>query len=129
MTLREKQSIFALNVSKLISYAYENGFEITLGEAQRTLDQQRLYFEGYTLLKVESKLKLAKTSHKSKTLHSKHLKKLAIDLNVFKDGVYLLNKKDIQKLGDYWESLDSRNAWGGNFKTFLDVPHFQMNEK
>lgn len=125
MTLREKQSLFMAMVGKLISFAYENGYELTGGELQRTYDQQLLHFEGYTLTKTGSALKLAHTSKKSKTMHSKHLEKLAIDLNVFKDGQYLTNKEDCQILGDYWESLHEDCKWGGNWN-WVDVPHFQM---
>ena len=88
MTLREKQSIFALNISKLIIYAFEIGYETTKGEALRTIDQQRLYFDGYTIMKFGSGLKLAKSKRKSKTMNSYHLKKLAEDINLFKNDEY-----------------------------------------
>ena len=77
MSLRQKQSVFAKNISLLIIYAYQIGYEITKGEAYRTYDQQLLYFEGYKLVKVGNTLKLAKNSRKSKTMNSYHLKKLA----------------------------------------------------
>jgi len=125
MNLRKKQSVFALNVSKLIKHAYDNGYELTIGEAQRTNDMQLLYFMGYTLMVCGGSLKLAKTKIKSKTMNSKHLNKTAIDLNVFKDGEYLTKKEDVQFLGDYWESLHEKCKWGGNWR-FLDTPHFQM---
>jgi hypothetical protein len=44
MTLREKQSEFCRNVSRLIRWAFENGMELTFGEALRTPEQQLLYF-------------------------------------------------------------------------------------
>ena len=93
MTLREKQSLHALNIAKLIIFAFENGYEITKGEAWRTTDQQLLYFKGYKLMKSGNSLKLVKTKPKSKTMNSYHLKKLADDLNVFKDG-RLLGRMD-----------------------------------
>jgi hypothetical protein len=124
MTLREKQSIFALNVAKLIKYAYEHGYEVTLGEAYRTKDQQLLYFEGFKLLKVGRELKLTKDCPKSKTMNSRHLNKLAIDLNVFKDGIYLTESKLFSKLAKYWTSLNADNVsgydWGWDFN------HFEM---
>ena len=126
MTLREKQSLFVHLIGKLISFAYENGFELTFGEGQRTADQQLLYFEGYKLIKTGSVLHLAHTARKSKTLKSKHIEKLAHDFNVFKNGKYLTAKKDVQPLGDFWESLHERAEWGGNWKTFIDVPHFHL---
>nr|WP_223154740.1 hypothetical protein [Campylobacter concisus] len=30
-------------------------------------------------------------------------------------------------MGNYWESLNTLNRWGGNFKNFIDVPHFERN--
>jgi len=127
MSLRKNQSIFALNISKLIVYAYESGYEITLGEAYRTKSQQYLYFEGYNIMKLGSDLKLAKTDPKSKTMFSKHLKKLALDINVFKDG-RLLDKNDkelFKPLAEYWKSLNPKNTCG--YYWGWDYNHFQMS--
>ena len=41
--MRKKQSIFILNVAKLIAWAFENGYELTVGEAYRTDEQQAIY--------------------------------------------------------------------------------------
>ena len=125
MTLREKQSIFAKNIAKLILFAFENGFEITLGEAYRTTGQQLLYFEGYTLKKIGSSLKLCKTTPKSKTLKSKHIDKLAVDINLFRDGVYLTDKDSFRQLAEYWTKLHPRNISGYNWG--WDYNHFQMS--
>lgn len=125
MSLRAKQSIFALNISKLIVWANENGYEITTGEAYRTNDQQLLYFMGYKLLVVGGSLKLAKTKPKSKTMNSYHLKKLAEDINLFIDGEYKTDKESFKPLAEYWKSLHPDNVsgydWGWDFN------HFQMS--
>lgn len=126
MGLREKQSIFALNFAKLVIYAYEIGYEVTLGEAQRTIDQQRLYFEGYTLLKVGNSLKLAKTTPKSKTMDGLHLKKLAVDINLFKSGELLNDQESFRPLAEYWKSLHPDNESGYDWG--WDTSHFQMNK-
>ena len=107
MKLREKQSIFALNVALLIQHAYSIGYEITFGEALRTLEQQAIYVKN----------------GRSNTINSKHLKRLAIDLNLFKDGVFLIKTIDYKVLGDYWKELNIENVWGGDFG---DGNHFQM---
>lgn len=125
MSLRKKQSVFALNVSRLIQYAYEIGYEITFGEAYRTESQQYLYFEGYNLMKIGSELKLAKTKPKSKTMNSKHRKKLAIDINLFKDGEYLTDKASFKPLAEYWKSLNPKNNCGYYWN--WDYNHFQMS--
>jgi len=124
MTLREKQSIFVFNVAKLIIWCYDNGYELTFGEAFRTLDQQQLYFEGYTLLKAASTLKLAKTKPKSKTLNSSHLKKLAIDINLFIDGEYQIEKESYKPIAEYWKSLHENNIAGYDWG--WDANHFEM---
>ena len=62
---------------------------------------------------------------KSKTMNSMHLKRLAIDLNFFVDGELVYDHPKVIELGTYWESLDSKNQWGGFWTTFRDYPHFQ----
>lgn len=127
MRLREKQSIFALNVAKLIAFAYKNGYEITLGEAYRTKSMQLLYFMGYKLMVFCGSLKLVKTKHLSKTMKSKHLIRLAIDINLFKDG-RLLGKEDkelFEPLATYWKILNKNNTCG--YFWGWDLGHFQMS--
>ena len=126
MSLRQKQSVFAKNISLLIIYAYQIGYEITKGEAYRTYDQQLLYFEGYKLVKVGNTLKLAKNSRKSKTMNSYHLKKLAEDLNIFIDGKYRTDKEAFKPLAEYWRSLHPENISGYDWN--YDLTHFHMGK-
>lgn len=112
MTLGEKQEKFSKNVAKLFNFILENGYQIRIGECQRTVEQQKIYFK----------------QGKSKTMNSNHLKKLAIDLFIFKNGEWFISKSQLQKIGDFWESLDKNNRWGGNFISFVDCPHFELNE-
>lgn len=110
MSLREKQSLFAINLARLIIFTYEKGFELSLGEAWRTPEQQRIYLRrGLT-----------------KTSHSRHMDRLAIDLNLFKNGKYLTATSDYQELGDYWKTLHPDNRWGGDFTSLSDGNHFEM---
>jgi len=109
MTLREKQSVFARLVSALILKANELGYEITLGEAYRSPEEAKRL----------SKLKKG-------ILDSLHTKKLAIDINLFKDGVYLDSTEDHRVLGEWWESLSNMQydcCWGGRFK---DGNHYSI---
>ena len=41
--------------------------------------------------------------------------KLSLNLNLFKDGVYLTDTVDYYELGQLWKSLNSLNVWGGDF--------------
>jgi len=108
MSLRKEQSEFAKDIVQLLIFIHQQGFEISFGETFRTKYQQAEYIR----------------TGRSKTMRSKHLKKLAMDLNFFKDGKIVYSKERLQVIGDYWESLDTLNKWGGNWK-FKDVPHFQ----
>ena len=124
MTLREKQSLFLKNAAKLILFAYENGYELTGGELLRTKEQQLLYFEGFKLDRIGSNLKLFKTAPKSKTMNSRHLQKLAIDINLFKDGKYLTDAESFKPLHEYWKTLHPDNHSG--YEWGWDFNHFEM---
>lgn len=114
MKLSLQQQKFSYDVMKLLFFIHSNNFKVTFGEVLRTKLQQEIYFKN----------------GQSKTLQSQHLKKLAIDLNFFNEKNDLIfDKKELQFFGDYWESLDPLNRWGGNFKTFLDVPHFERKDE
>lgn len=87
MTLRQKQSKFVRMVADLILFAYDNGYELTVGDAW------------------------AKTGHRP---GSNHYIRLAVDFNLFKDGKYLTDTESHRPLGEYWESIGG--AWGGRFQ-------------
>jgi len=111
MTLTIQQQIFARNVSKLIQFANESGYEVTFGEAYRTIEQQLIYFK----------------SGKSKTMKSSHLTRLAIDLNLFVYGKYCTTREPYKPLADFWKSLNSANVAGYDWG--WDANHFEMKEK
>lgn len=109
MTLREKQSIFANLVAELIFEAQRKGYSITFGEAYRSKEEA----ERLSKLGVGIKASL-------------HTQRLAIDLNLFKDGVYLSKTKDHQVLGEWWEGQsfgDIKCCWGGRFN---DGNHYSI---
>ena len=111
MSLVIEQAAFLLDVCKLIQFATNEGWVVTGGELSRTAEQQEIYVK----------------TGRSKTMASNHLKRCAIDLNFFKDGKLIWDKTQIAPLGAYWESLNSKNRWGGNFRSLVDVPHFERN--
>ena len=96
MSLRKKQSEFAKALGLLILFAYQKGYELTLGDAYAT--------EGH----IDG---------------SFHYKRLAIDLNLFKDGIYLTDSEDHIEIGEFWEDLGG--TWGGRFK---DGNHYSWGE-
>lgn len=109
LSLRQEQSIFAEDFVTFLSWLISEGYQFTFGEAQRPPEMQRIYVE----------------TGRSKTMDSLHLKRLAFDLFIFKDGRYLTSKEEVQFAGNKWESMGAKNSWGGNWKSFKDVPHFE----
>jgi peptidoglycan L-alanyl-D-glutamate endopeptidase CwlK len=105
MSLGAEQEYFTRDLVKLLSKAFELGYEVRMGEVQRMMEMQEIYVK----------------TGRSKTLNSQHLKKLAADLHFVKNGAIVYP----QELGDYWESLARVNRWGGNWKSFKDKPHFE----
>ena len=97
MTLRQKQSKFASMVPLLILYAYELGYEVTIGDVWA--------YDGHVK-------------------GSFHYKKLAIDLNLFRNGHYLKSTKAHQSLGEFWESIGG--SWGGRWN---DGNHYSLGER
>lgn len=111
MSLVQEQAAFLLDAGKLVAYATEQGFVVTGGELWRTPEQQQVYVK----------------TGRSKTMKSNHLRRLAIDLNFFREGRLVATKAELAGLGSYWESLNPANRWGGNFKSLVDTPHFERN--
>lgn len=109
MSLRTEQELFLVDFVKLIPFARNKGFTVTAGELLRPVEMQEIYVR----------------TGRSKTLDSKHIQKLAGDLNFFLNGVYVTKKETLQEVGDYWESLSPKNSWGGNWNSFTDTPHFE----
>jgi hypothetical protein len=109
MSLVNEQDAFLDDVAKLLVKIKELGFQRSAGEMFRTVEQQEIYVK----------------TGRSQTKNSMHLKRLAIDLNFFKNGKLIYDVATLKPIGDYWESLSPRNRWGGNWKTFKDVPHFE----
>jgi len=87
----------------LIEYAYQNGYELTFGDAYRDP-------------RVHGAVGQKKSYSAASSLHKE---RLAVDFNLFKDGKYLTRSKDYAPPGEYWESLGG--AWGGRFN---DGNHF-----
>lgn len=107
-TLGQRQRRFLPLVAKLIDYAYAHGYELTAGELYRTPEQ--------AALNAKSGAGIA---------HSLHTQRLAVDLQLFKDGNYLTETAAYVPLGVFWEGLDSDACWGGRF-TRADGNHFSL---
>lgn len=104
-TLFEHQIHFASMVSSLIIFARGYGYDVTFGDAYRdprvfgAIGERKGYGES----------------------RSAHKQRLAIDLNLFKDGKFLQATEDHRPLGEFWESLGG--TWGGRFN---DGNHYSL---
>ncbi len=96
--LQPKQARFAQMCAHLILHAELLGYTVTFGDAFRYPDCPY------------------------GAEHSLHKQRLALDLNVFRDGIYL--RKGYDDLGEYWESIGG--SWGGRFN---DDNHFSLEHE
>lgn len=108
MTLGEAQRLHVKLAAKLLTWAYAQGYELTWGETLRT--------QAQALANAQSGAGIA---------HSLHLIKLAMDINLFKDGKFLSGLEDYRPLGNYWKTLHPLACWGGDFHS-PDADHFSI---
>jgi len=92
--LRNKQSHFAGMLPLLFLYVRLQGLEISLGDAW------------------------ASSGH---MMYSLHYVRLAIDLNFFRDGKWLKDQSEYDKVGEFWEKIGG--SWGGRW---FDGGHFSL---
>lgn len=124
MSLVEKQMKFALLVSKLIQKAFELGYGVTFGDANREWrgkdDFDKL--EASLCDSCKTKLSAAFSRAKRRIFYgsevSLHRQRLAIDLNLFRMDSngrwqYLPSTEAHAELAQYWVSLDDECTWGG----------------
>lgn len=98
--LGDLQDEFPLHLMTLVHYIYGKGYTIRWGD-------------GYRDPRVHGEMGEKKGyGHKN----SCHKLRLAQDINLFKDGHYLIKTEDHKEFGEYWKSLDPVNCWGGDFK-------------
>jgi len=98
-SLGEKQRDFMWMISLLIQRAYELGYEMSAGDFW------------------------AKDGHSKMSCH---YIRLAADINLFKDGVYLTETADHEELGIFWEALGG--TWGGRFSS-PDGNHYSIEHE
>ena len=96
MGLGTKQELFSLLMAEHVLWLYEQGYKVRSGD----------YF--------------ASTGHRE---GSQHYIKLAADLNLFKDGVYLTETEDHRESGEKWETRHELCRWGGRFN---DGNHYSL---
>lgn len=109
LTLSQAQRAFSRCVGQLILHAYDQGYEITLGEAWRSTATARVYAEQGRGI-----------------VNSLHSERLAIDLNLWRDGKWLQDSAAHEPLGTYWKGLHELARWGGDFRPRIDGGHYSF---
>lgn len=116
MSLVREQVAFMSDLTKLLQHASDKEFLVTGGELERKPEMQALYIKsGY-----------------ASSMDSMHLRRCAINLYFYReegeDDLRLVqNREELVGLGDFWESLDPRNSWGGRTPGLLNTPRFERN--
>ena len=116
MTLGEKQELFATELlPDLLSYIRFKGYQIRMGYGERSInEQQRLITLGKSGIPMKSAAKGA------------HVRRLAVDLHLFKDGTYLDRTEDHREIGEWWERRHELCRWGGRFG---DGNHYSLEHE
>ena len=96
--LGDKQKWFTWCLSVLLDKIHNEGYECTLGDAYR---DPRVFG-------------VAGEARGYGRPSSNHKIRLAIDLNLFKDGKYLTKTEDHKQFGEFWLTVDPSCRWGGS---------------
>jgi peptidoglycan L-alanyl-D-glutamate endopeptidase CwlK len=93
----------------------ESPLDFSISEGLRTKERQKVLFD----------------SGKSKTMNSRHITGHAIDFAVIKDGEVTWDFKYYQLVADHIKAvakaLDVPIIWGGDWQSFRDGPHVELN--
>jgi hypothetical protein len=137
MTLREAQEIFTKHVAYLLGEIFHQGYTCTLGEVYRS-DEQAWINALPPESKLQAKLHNGMVTEFDTPVGGKgirkslHRSRLAVDINLFKDGAYLSHSASHKEFGILWESWHEMFRWGGNFRDAVGRPkpdgnHYEMN--
>lgn len=109
MKLGNKQRAFPRMIADLIQFAYEQGYELTFGDAFR---DKRVHGEFGEKKSYSS----SKSAHKLK---------LAVDFNLFVSGEYIQSSEHYawDALHEYWGSI------GGAERIHNDANHFSLEHE
>lgn len=114
---RSQKKLEGVNSSlvKVIQEAIkESPLDFGISEGLRTWETQKIYFEN----------------GKSRTMNSKHLIGRAVDIVVLVEGKASWNIEHYKIVADHIKAVANRLGvpitWGGDWKSFLDGPHFEL---
>lgn len=122
MKLGKKQELFMRLLPGLINKAHSLGFEIRGGDLFRDPRVHGAF--GVGILEHMKKLfNLVGIKFGYGHKNSCHKLKLAIDLNLFKNGRLVTSTSGHRELGEWWEKQHPDCRWGGRFK---DGNHYSL---
>jgi len=103
----------------LVQNAAAAGITIKIISGLRTyVEQNQLYAQGRTVVPPDNRVTNARGGF------SNHNFGIAFDVGVFEKGVYLGDSPKYAAVGVLGQELGL--DWGGKWKTFKDMPHFQL---
>lgn len=115
--MKKLEGVNPLLVSVIGAAAVSCPIEFHVIEGLRSFSRQKMLFEA----------------GKSQTMNSKHLTGDAVDIAVYINGVInwdFANYARVAKfVKDAATQLGAVVTWGGDFKSFKDGPHFQLEKK
>lgn len=104
----------------LVNKAVQHGITIKILAGTRTYEEQdELFAQGRT--------KPGRIVTNARGGYSNHNFGIAFDIGVFEGANYLGESPKYKAVGAL--GMDLGLDWGGNWKTFLDEPHFQLRPK
>jgi len=98
MTLGEQQRLFGKLVGELLHHIYDQKLEVTLDWMYRPPEVAAYY--ASIGVGIRSSL---------------HTLKLALDINLFKDGVWLRDTESHKPIGEWWKQQHPLCRWGGDW--------------
>lgn len=101
---RDYQDKFSGMISALILWSQNHGYQVVIGEVQRSKEQAKR--------NEEKGIGIA---------NSLHTVCMAADLSLFQNGVYLTQTDQYKELGEEWVKMGGQ--WGGDFG---DGGHFSI---
>jgi hypothetical protein len=108
VTLREQRCLFTRLICEFGLWAFQQGYELAFGEVVRTKAQAQQNAGSGTGIS-----------------NSLHLDGLAVDFNLYINGVYQESSEAHAPLGAQWKSMHSLCRWGGDFRK-PDGNHYSL---
>ncbi len=127
MKLGKKQELFSRLLGQLLVFIHAMGYQVRMGDVWARDDHEEnknLWekFKRFLIKTIKPDTVFLKPRHSKGSVHPL---KLAVDLNLFKDGKFLTKTEDHKLIGEYWKSLHDLCRWGGDFSR-KDGNHYSL---